>query len=95
MTMPADYALTTFPNTVQHFHDGTVTTFRDDVESPENDAYQAWLAEGGVPDPYVNASAASAIVEQSYRAGLVREADQLQAQGKDYDAIKLLLKANS
>jgi hypothetical protein len=52
MTMPADYALTPFPNVVLHFHDGTVTSFRDDVESPENAAYQDWLAAGGVPDPY-------------------------------------------
>jgi hypothetical protein len=60
--------------------------------------YQDWLVAGGVPDPYVPPKPpppdAPAIVDQSYRAGLVREADQLQAQGKNYDALKLLLKAS-
>jgi len=49
----AEYKLTPMPNTVQHFHDSTVTTFRDDQESAENAAYQEWLAAGGVPDPYL------------------------------------------
>jgi hypothetical protein len=49
----AEYKLTPFEHTVQHFHDDTVTTFRDDVDSPENAAYQEWLAAGGVPNPYV------------------------------------------
>jgi hypothetical protein len=61
--------------------------------------YQQWLADGGVPDPYKPPPPpppdAVAIVNQSYRAGLVREADQLQAQGKNYDAIKLLFRATS
>jgi hypothetical protein len=61
--------------------------------------YQQWVADGGVPDPYVPPKPpppdASAIVDQSYRSGLVRQADQLQAQGKNYDAIKLLFEANS
>lgn len=51
--MPAEYSLTPFPNVVLHFHDDTVTSFRDDVESRENAAYQDWLTAGGVPDPYV------------------------------------------
>jgi hypothetical protein len=50
--MAAEYKLTPFVHTVLHFHDGTVTTFRDDVESRENGGYQEWLAAGGVPDPY-------------------------------------------
>ncbi len=50
--MAAEYALTVFDQTVLHFHDGTVTSFRDDIESRENAAYQEWLAAGGVPVPY-------------------------------------------
>lgn len=52
--MPAEYSLTPFPNVVLHFHDGTVTSFRDDIETRENAAYQEWLAAGGVPDPYTS-----------------------------------------
>jgi hypothetical protein len=52
--MAAEYKIGAFEHVVQHFHDGTVTTFRDDVESPENEAYQEWLAAGGVPDSYTS-----------------------------------------
>lgn len=47
------------------------------------------------PPPTPPLPDASAIVDQSYRAGLVRQADQLQAHGKSYDAMKLLFEANS
>lgn len=49
----AEYALTPFEHTVQHAHDDTITTFRDDVPSRENENYQAWLTAGNVPDSYV------------------------------------------
>jgi hypothetical protein len=71
----------------------------NDPENRDRIEYEKWLADGGVPDPYKKPPPpppdAAAVVDQSYRAGLVRQADQLQAQGKNYDALKLLLKANS
>jgi hypothetical protein len=70
-----------------------------DPDNRDYAEYQQWVADGGVPDPYKKPPPAppdtAAIVGQSYRAGLLREADQLQAQGKNYDALKLLLKATS
>jgi hypothetical protein len=53
--MAAEYGLTPSAHIVLHFHDGTVTSFRDDVESRENAAYQEWLGAGGVPTPYTSA----------------------------------------
>jgi hypothetical protein len=93
----AEYQLTATDSsvvrTVDHAYIPNDPANRDWVE------YQQWLADGGVPDPYKPPPPprpdAVTIVDQSYRAGLVREADQLQAQGKNYDAVKLLFKASS
>jgi hypothetical protein len=93
----ADYQLTAT--------DAIVIRITDQAWIPNDPAnrdwveYQNWLALGNVPDPYKPPPPpppdAVAIVDQSYRAGLVRQADKLQANGKNYDAIKLLLKATS
>jgi hypothetical protein len=89
----ADYQLTA-TDIVIRTADGA--SIPNDPANRDRIEYDEWLAAGGVPDPYKPPLPdGSAIVNQSYRAGLVREADQLQAQGKDYDAIKLLLKATS
>jgi hypothetical protein len=58
-------------------------------------AYDAWCEAGGVADAYVELALplSNDIVEQSYRAGLRRQAEALQLQGKSYEAVKLLLKA--
>jgi hypothetical protein len=103
--MAAEYQLTapTEPCAVIRTSDGAYIppdmANRDYNGDPQSPGYLQWLADGGVPDPYVSPKPpppdAPAIVDQSYRAGLVREADQLQAQGRNYDAIKLLFKANS
>lgn len=45
--------------------------------------------------PLASAIDASAIINQSYRASLRREAEALQQQGKTYEAVKLLLKASN
>jgi hypothetical protein len=41
------------------------------------------------------AIAPAIVVAQSYRASLIRKANDLQAQGKSFEAVQLLLKANS
>jgi hypothetical protein len=93
----ADYQLTATDSSVIRTEDGACIP--NDPANRDWAEYQAWLEAGGVPDPYKPPPPpppdAVAIVDQSYRAGLVREADQLQAQGKNYDAIKLLFRATS
>jgi hypothetical protein len=92
----AQYRLTAFEGVVQRFDPPPLTTIPNDPKNADWIRYQAWLDAGGVPDPYKQPSPsfdAPAIVEQSYRAGLERQADKLQAKGKTYDAIKLLFKA--
>jgi hypothetical protein len=61
----------------------------------EYDALMAMVAAGQITiEPYrTPPSAVAAVVEQSYRALLRRQADALQAQGRSYEAVKLLLKA--
>lgn len=93
----AEYRLMTLEGYVQHIVPGEpVVTIPPAPGNADFERYQAWLADGGVPDPAPPPLPDSAaVIEQSYRAGLVRQADQLQAQGKNYEAVKLLFKANS
>ena len=60
----AEYGLTAAEHVIHHFHDGTVTSFRDDFESRDNAAYQAWLAVPNVPDPYTNAMTSALTIDK-------------------------------
>jgi len=53
----------------------------------------SWIAQENCSTP-LPPSDSSFIVAQSYAANLRRQADALQAQGKTYEAIKLLLKSS-
>lgn len=90
----AEYALTPFDHIVKWFHDGTVTSFRDDEPSNENIAYQAWLAVPNVPDPYVENTAAITITARQFwmrlaALGLISETEATDAMTGDLpNAIK-------
>jgi hypothetical protein len=96
--MPAEYALTAFDHAVKRFHDGTVTTFRDDVDSPENAAYQAWLAVPNVPDPYTNTAIVGATIDkrqfwtQLALDGHISENEAVAAMGGDTPDIPLQIR---
>ena len=84
----AEYALTPFDHIVKWFHDGTVTTFRDDEDSRVNEAYQAWLAASNVPDPYVESIVSATIDKRQFWTqlaldGHITENEAVAAMGGD------------
>jgi len=97
--MAAEFALTPFDHLVKWFHDGTVTTFRDDEVSRTNEVYQAWLTAGNAPDPYID-NPAMATAKLSKRqfwtqlalAGHISENEAVQAMGGDTPDIPMQIR---
>ena len=79
----ADYQLTAFPGMIQRIVDGTFIPA--DPGNADYVAYEAWLAAGNTPDPYV----AHVSPQAQLAARIEFRAKQLEAKGQYLEAYEL------
>ncbi len=77
--------------------DGVAYSVPLDADNEIAGRVRAWIADGNTPTPFTlpgpSQNEIAQIVTDSFRASLRRKADALEAQGRTYEAVKLLMKA--